>query len=143
MQLYTVHAHGVPLLVISAGAEPWMEDSFTRDPSLMEAHRKAQAWLKEMDVLSGDPEGLRRSCDVREIEEAIDTWLGEDLLNLEHDAQLLWSGDRKQLVVHEATADEAAKWHRSRLNISDDSEIDGSDNWLVYLVSVNDAELLS
>lgn len=76
MRLYTICIDQRPVLVMSTDAEPPMEDTLTTDAKLMKAHRDMQALRAKMQARLPDAERL---ADQREIDEALDTWLGEDL----------------------------------------------------------------
>jgi hypothetical protein len=130
MRLYTVCAHGRPVLVISAGTEDPMEDRFTTDPEIMNAHRFTQALSDNI------PSEVASFSECGEIEEALDTWMGEDLQALKSGGRPLWNGDRTQVSIREATTDEAAKWHISWRDVIDAGDQDaGDESWAVYLVS--------
>ena len=46
----------------------------------------------------------------RDLDEALNSWLGADLSMLEHDGQPVWNGDPDALHVRSATSDEAETW---------------------------------
>ena len=131
MNLYTVCVHGLPVLVMSVGTEPSLENSFTRNPEFMKPYRDTQALRDNNAMTDGDPDVSRHTCDLREVDKAINTWLGKDLRTLEYNGRNLWNGNREQLTVREATTEEAARWHSSRQSITDEI-----DDWLMYLIQV-------
>ena len=136
MRLYTICAHNRPILTMSVACELPMPDRFTTDAMFMKAHRDERALI---DKLRAEDPAFDRISDQREIDEALNTWLGEDLLCLETERHPLWSGRRSDLGVREATADEAERWKASRQHAIDTGEIDaGSEMWLMFLVPVQD-----
>jgi hypothetical protein len=50
--------------------------------------------------------------DMREINSALDTWLGEDLQTSDDFAAALWDGDPSRVVFREATGLEGAPWRQ-------------------------------
>ena len=84
------------------------------------------------------PADVQRIGDQREIDEALDTWLGQDLRTLRSHGVPLWSGGRASLHVREATPDEAQGWHEVLQREIDTGEEDaGDEDWLVYLVPIH------
>ena len=59
-------------------------------------------------VLNIPPERAQRDLD-----EALNSWLGADLAMREHDGQPVWNGDPDALHVRTATTDEADTWHHA------------------------------
>jgi hypothetical protein len=100
----------------------------------MTANRDSQALRDEM----GDE--VRRIGEQREIDEAMDTWLGEELMALTQDSgNPLWNGDRSVLTVREARTDEAAKRFISHQHAIDTGEEDaGTEDLCIYLVPTNE-----
>jgi hypothetical protein len=134
MRLYTICVRGLPVVTMSTNTEPAMPDEFTTDADLMKAYRDARA-LREAFV----DEELQRGIERRQIDEALEAWLGEDLTGLQHDGAPLWTGDYRDLEIREARVDEAARWHSSHQMALDSGEQDaGEEDWLVFLVSVKD-----
>src|ERR1700733_1663105 len=101
MRLYTVCVRGRPVLVKSTDVEPPMPDSLTTNAELMKAHRAQRALMEQTTN-----DKTRHIGAVREIDEALDTWLGTDLM-----VQSLWNGDWSDVQIREATAEEAGRWH--------------------------------
>jgi hypothetical protein len=109
-----------------------MPDSLTTDAKLIKAYRERRAMLDHL------PDEVRRITERREIDEAVNTWLGVDLRSLTHDGAPLWSGDRDSLEIRDAWTDEAQRWHASLQHAIDTGEQGaGDENWLVFLVSVS------
>ncbi len=71
MTIYTIEAHGRPVVVVSVGDAPSLEDSLATKPELLRATRDLEA-----QAPADMGEHLRR----RAMDEALDTWLGEDLV---------------------------------------------------------------
>ena len=132
MRLYTICIDQRPVLVMSTDAEPPMEDTLTTDAKLMKAHRDMQALRAKMQARLPDAERL---ADQREIDEALDTWLGEDLHSFG-----LWNGDWDRLHIREARTEEARRWHTSLTRAIDAGEEEaGSEDWVLLLVPVTDS----
>jgi hypothetical protein len=77
---------------MSTDTELPMEDRLATDPKLMQAHRDMRALTESM------PDEVRRIGDQREIDEALDTWLGEDLFAWRREGQAVWDGNRSRLA---------------------------------------------
>jgi hypothetical protein len=119
---------------MSVDADVPMPDSLITNAEVMKAVRASRALRDEIAArLPGD---IQEASYLHEIDEALDTWLGEDLLTLQHDDGVpLWSGDRDALHIREARVDEAARWHASRQKAIDEDELDaGDEDWLAFLV---------
>jgi hypothetical protein len=130
VRLFTICTNGLPVLVMSAGAEPPLPDSLTTNVALMKAHRELSA---QMDNL---PDYARYSVEIHEV---LDTWLGADLRSQTYNGTPLWNGDLDSLQIREARTDEAERWHVSRRHAINEGELDaGAEDWLVYLVSPSD-----
>jgi hypothetical protein len=120
---------------MSVAAEDPLPDDLALDANMMKALRDSKA------VLNSFPAGVQMIADRREIDEALDTWLGQDLLTLEHDGHPLWTGNSSDLDIREARTDEAEQWHTSRRQAIDREEIDaGQESWLLFLVQVSEPE---
>jgi hypothetical protein len=133
MRLYTVCAHDQPVLVISAGVEPSMEELAKFAPPEV---LKAEQFLRSIV-----DEETQRAVEWREIDEALDTWLGAELQCLEHDFHGVWGGDRSDIVIREATTNEAARWRASLQDAIAMGEQDtGNEDWLVYLIPVSETD---
>jgi hypothetical protein len=134
MRLYTVCIETQPILVMSADADTPMLDAFTTIPELMKANRDHQALWDETD------EVVRRLTEQQEIEEAVDTWLGEDLMSLTHDdCRPLWNGDRSRLAIREARTAEVTEWHIALKRAIDTGEEEaGTEEFGLYLIPVNE-----
>jgi hypothetical protein len=95
--LYTVEAHGIPVVVTTAD-------------------------------------------DIQEVEASFDTWLGQDLLVLEHNGKPLWNGDKENLQVREANPQEAATWRASSQRAIEDGEDESEESHLAFLVDVTEPD---
>jgi hypothetical protein len=136
MRLYTVCINNLPTVTMSAGVEPAMEDYYLNDPEILAAMRHTQA-LEDRLKAKG-PDAVRMS-ELHEIDDALDTWLGEDLAVLETDGRPLWSGDRSALEIREAKADEAERWQaKSRAAVATGDADAGDESFLIWLVPVSD-----
>jgi hypothetical protein len=137
MRLYTVCVESQPILVMSADADTPMLDAFTTIPELMKANRDNQPLWDETD------EVVRRLTEQQEIEEAVDTWLGEDLMSLTRDdGRPLWNGDRSRLAVRDARTAEATEWHialKQAIDIGEENA--GTEDFALFLIPVNDAPI--
>lgn len=72
-----------------------------------------------------------------EVDKALDTWLGAGLRKLRNEGQVLWTGDRNDLQIREAQADEAERWSASHRKALESGELDaGEESWLTFLVPV-------
>jgi hypothetical protein len=130
MKLYTICIDQRPVVVMSTDAEPPMEDARTTNAVLMKAARDLRAMRESL------PDDVLRSCDQREIDEALDSRLGQDLL-----VYGLWDGDSARLHIRDASADEAQHWHASLQEALDTGEEDaGEESWLIFLVPVREPE---
>lgn len=126
MRLYTICVNNLPILVMSAGVRPPMNDSFTTDPKLMKALPDVHKVVANNKI--GD--------DLLEIEEALDRWLGNDLQTLG-----LWNGNAGQLCVRQSRIEEAAKWHSSRQHAINTAVLDvGHAGWITFLHSVSEGD---
>jgi hypothetical protein len=134
MRLYTVCAHNLPVYVTSAGIELPLEDALLTDPDFLKQYRDSETLRKELaskmaSMHPGGPAEFHHQVDVREIEEAVDTWLGTHFMTLR-----LWNGDKSQVSIRQARADEAAKWHSSyQQAIATGRQNAGNEDWAVYL----------
>jgi hypothetical protein len=78
----------------------------------------------------GSLDEFRHCSAIREIDEALDTWLGSEL-----QAFGLWNGERDRGSARRASPDESAVWHRSHQAALDAGKEDaGEQDWLTYLV---------
>jgi hypothetical protein len=141
-KLYTVEAHGRPVVVLSATRLGPPPDEMLAYTKVIEALRNSRHVMSELaDKAKQRGFNLEEEVDLREIDEALETWLGEDLLVLE-DAESgvpLWDGDENTLCVRQATADEAAAWNASLEAAMNSGEHDPGDmDWVCFLVSVID-----
>jgi hypothetical protein len=109
-----VEAHGRPVVVISTDGldPPSPSDEMLRNPRLVEALRLQRQNLSEMrdEVKRMGGASLDEVDARREIDEAIETYLGADL-----QAFALWDGDWKNIHVRQATGEEAEIWKSSLL----------------------------
>src|SRR4051812_21307106 len=82
--LYTVEAMGRPVVVLSANSEPVPEDNWLADPQFAEAMRKGGEAMRALHARAKQM-GSELDEDVafREVDEAFETYLGEDLKRLE------------------------------------------------------------
>ena len=129
MTIYTIEAHGRPVVVVSVGDTPSLEDSLATKPELLQALRATRDLKEQL------PPDMREQA----IHEALDTWLGEDLSTLESGGHPLWDGDRDALHVREAFADEAAIFRASREQAIREGELEaGDEDWVTFLVPVTD-----
>ena len=128
MRLYTVCVEGRPVLVLSTDVEPPMEDHLTTNAALMQSNRDWRD-LKDLMLANSDPL-VRHAAAHLELDQALDTGLGEDLME-----RGLWRpGDRGAVRHREPTEEEAARWHASRQQAVATGEQDAGDEaWLVYL----------
>jgi hypothetical protein len=112
MTIYTIETHGRPVVVVSVGDMPALEDSLAR-------------------------ERMRKQA----MDEALDTWLGEDLRRLESDGRPLWDGDRDALHVREASPEEVVVFKASREQAIREGELEaGDEDWVTFLVPVTDPD---
>jgi hypothetical protein len=133
MTIYTIEAHGRPVVAVSIGDTPPLEDSLATRPELLQALRATR------DLEERLPPDTREHVRRRALEEALDTWLGEDLSTLESGGQPLWDGDRDALRVREASADEAVIFRASREQAVREGELEaGDEDWVAFLVPVTD-----
>ncbi len=133
MKLFTVAVDGVPIVVLSVDAELGLPDQFARDPQALSALRAMAATTKSM------PPGTSDIEQQMEIEDALDTWLGDDLLQIERNGQPLWDGNRDRLRISEALADEADHWRAAYRDALVRGEQDAGDE--SFLVFIADAQL--
>src|SRR4051794_10078282 len=84
---------------MTAGVMPALEDSMVKNPRLLQTLRAMQT----LDEQLGSEN--RRAAELMEIEEALDTYLGQDLIS-----PGLWDGDRSKIHIREPTPEEAARW---------------------------------
>ena len=135
MRLYTICIDHRPVLVISAGVEPIVPDSLTAEAELMKAYRERRARLDHL------PDEVQRITEHREINEALDTWLGTELRSMTYDGSPLWSGDRANLEIREAKTDEAQRWHASLQRAIETGERGAlEEDWLIFLVPVSEID---
>jgi hypothetical protein len=133
MTIYTIEAHGRPVVAISIGNMPPLEDSFATRPELLRALRTAR------DMEERLPDDGREHMRRQAIDEALDTWLGGDLCILESEGRPLWSGDRDALRVREASPDEAAVFAASRERAVREGELDaGDEDWVAPVMEPDD-----
>ena len=131
MKLYTICVDQRPVLVMSVDAGPLVPNQLITNAELMKAQRDTRALSDSL------PADVQRINDQREINEALDTWLGQDLRTLRSHGVPLWSGGSASLLVRDATPDEAQGWHEALQRESDTDEEDaGDEDWLVYLVPI-------
>jgi hypothetical protein len=132
MKLYTICVDQRPILVMSVDAGPLMPDQLTTNAEPMKARRDTRALSDSL------PADVQRINDQREIDQALDTWLGQDLRTLRSHGVPLWSGGSASLHVRDATPDEAQGWHEAlQREIDTDEEEAGDEDWLVYLVPIH------
>jgi hypothetical protein len=131
MRLYTICANGRPVLTMNAGSEQTMEDSLTTKAELLAAHRES---IKLLDSMGLDTEAPR-SMELREIDEALDTWLGQDLQGLG-----LWNGNHGELTVRVASSSEADTWRASHEKAIAEDEYEGGGDWVAYLLPAGEAD---
>jgi hypothetical protein len=77
MRLYTICVSGRPTVVISVDAD--------------------------VDMVQGPPD-VQQMLELREIEEDLDTWLGEELRRLKRNGKHVWNGDHSVISFREASA---------------------------------------
>jgi len=142
-RLYTVEAHGRPVVVISVRDEQ-PHDAWLSDSELTAAVRKArehQAMIgsvpEQRGVASSD---FQETLDLREIDDALAMYLGQDLRIMEDGTgQPLWDGDDAKIHVRKATSDEAEAWKHSLRAAVEAGEREASDaSWVSFLVAVRD-----
>jgi hypothetical protein len=132
MKLYTICVDQRPILVMSVDAGPLMPDQLTTNAEPMKARRDIRALSDSL------PADVQRINDQREIDEALNTWLGQDLRTLRSHGVPLWSGGSASLLVRDATPHEAQGWHETlQREIDTDEEDAGDEDWLVYLVPIH------
>jgi hypothetical protein len=134
MTPYTICVNGLPVLVMSVDAgELQMPDDLVLNPKIraaMTATNEVKAQVDALVVKSGGSlEEFNDSIAIREIDDAVDSWLGADLL-----AKGLWNGEPDQVSARKATPDEAATWLRSQQAAIDAGDADAVEDWLTYLV---------
>jgi hypothetical protein len=135
MKLYTVEAHDIPVLVMPTDVEPAMEDTLTTNAELIRALRGARDSIKEI------PEEAKELARLSEIDEALETWLGADLMTLQHEnGQVLWNGAYEAIHVRPAIEEEVARWQACRDEAvrSGDEEPADAETLVVYLVPVSE-----
>ena len=60
-------------------------------------------------------------------DEALDTWLGQDLQILG-----LWDGDMRRVTSREATVEETSRWHASHARaVKSGKEAAGTEDWAI------------
>jgi len=143
-RLYTVEAHGRPVVVISVRNEQ-PHDTWVSDPELTAAVRKAREHqamigspLEQHDVAPND---FQETQDIREIDDALDIYLGADLRTLQDavTARPLWDGDDTNIRVRKATTEEAEAWNHSlRTAVEAGAHEAGNASWVSFLVAVRD-----
>jgi len=140
-RLYTVEAHGRPVVVISVRDEQ-PHDTWLSDPELTAAVRKARghqamigSLLEQRDVA---PSAFQETLDLRKIDDALATYLGQDLRIMEDGSrQPLWDGDDAHIHVRKATSDEAERWEHSLSAAVEAGEQEAGDaSWVSFLVAV-------
>jgi hypothetical protein len=136
LDLYTISIRNRPVLTMSVDANDPLPDTFATEPEMLKALREAQALIDEMKARTPN---LTEIAAMREIDEALDTWLGDDLRSLKTEGHPLWKGDRNEITVREARVDEAESWHTSRRNAINEGELEaGEESWLIFLVPVGE-----
>lgn len=143
--LYTVEAHGRPVVTLSATPIPTPSDDMLTNPLFVEALRKSHQILSDLRD-DAEPEGVSLDdiTDRIEIDEALETHLGEDLQIMEDVArpgQPLWDGDRANINVRRATNEETEIWRGSLLKAMKAGEQEpGDTDWLVFLTAVREID---
>jgi hypothetical protein len=108
------------------------------NPEVIEALRLARQAMSQLDEAA---QGKGIDLDLGEIYEALETYLGDDLLTLEDAAsgRPLWDGNSKNLQVRRATDEEAERWKHSLLAAMQSGEQEPGDmDWVAFLVPVRD-----
>jgi hypothetical protein len=119
MRLHTVSIDNLAVVAMSTDADAPMQDFVVHDAELLSAHRQMTELHNTMKSIAPD---LDKISDQREVDDALETWLGDDLKALQHHGVPLWNGDHSRLTSREATVDEASKWHHSRQKAVDEGE---------------------
>jgi hypothetical protein len=128
LTLYTICILDRPTVVISANATPIPSAATLADPARLEAFQDVQEKRPQFG-----PEILR-GAELMEIEEALDTWLGEEILNLKRHGKRVWNGNRSVVRVREANAQEVSQWEVSREAAIDAGEFpEDDDHWQIVL----------
>lgn len=132
MILYTLCIDARPILVINTDPEIPVPDEVVHSPVMLDALRKIN------EICADTQLDERRLGQLEQIDDALDTWLGEDLATLKHDGIVLWDGDRSRVHVREARADEVIRWSNSYQEALATGEQDaGNEDYLVYLIEVS------
>jgi hypothetical protein len=133
MRLYTICIQQHPVAVVSAGADLPLPDWVATDPELMKTLRMTE------QIRAQVPDDVKRAGEFIEIDQLLDTWLGNDLRVLEHNGQPLWTGDRNDIAIREARIEEADQWFASRREAVSNEDVDAGDaDWVHFLVGVSD-----
>jgi hypothetical protein len=122
-RLYTIELLAKPVTVLSAGVELLLEDNMATKPKLIRSLRFTQ----NLEASLSDEMIERRER--QEINEALDTRLGEDLC-----VRLGWSRDVSEINVQPAKPDEAEARRTSPAKAVQAGERDaGDEDFGVYL----------
>jgi len=142
-RLYTVETHGRPVVVISVRDEQ-PHDTWLSDSELTAAVRKArehQAMIGgPLEQRGVAPSDFQETLDLREIDDALAMYLGQDLRIMEDGTgQTLWDGDDANIHVRKATSNEAEAWTHSLRAAVEAGEREADDaSWVSFLVAVRD-----
>ena len=139
--LYTVEAHGRPVVVISATSSEPPSDKMLANPRVIEALRRTRQLEADMaKELSVDPNEFEEGVSVHEIDEALETYLGDDLQTMEgadSPGGALWDGNWENIHTRRATDVEAEQWKQSLLAAMQAGEQEpGDTDWVAFLVAV-------
>ena len=136
MKFYTLCIDEKPIFVLSQVSEPSIPDEVWKDPELAEAIRANVAYFAELEAIAP---GCTQTCewdDPNKVDEALATWLGDDLKKRFLDGEPLWDGDANRIHVRNATPEEEDQWQRSCSNAeaAGHKEAGPDKNWLAFLV---------
>jgi len=110
MTLYTVEVAGDPVVVLAAGIVPPPPKEMASDPKFLAAQAATERIIARIKDEAQKRLGISaaefsRVLEIREIDEALDAWLADELV-----MRGGWDGDRDQIHIRPATDAEKLAW---------------------------------
>ena len=124
VRFWTIEHEGKPVVVMSKGMNAVVPSNLPTQ--LLQAEKQRLELHEQMQKMAG--RDLTDVCDLQEIDEALDTWLGADLG--------LHSDDRRkggEVNIRKSTDQEIACWKVSRDNAVRDGNQEPDEDWLIFL----------